>query len=133
MEEILPDQSPFRRTHRPSVGSSHPRLLCVHGILAENGEGAWPLRGVYRQVRTVEQNLNGPSISVKTPLGKRYPGVHPKNICNRGAVEKDCRPNSPELRKQLLSNPDFLEAFSRKIADTLKSGLIFSLKFFEWL
>ena len=59
---------------------------------------------------------------LETPLGKRYPGVHPKNICNRGSRGEGLQIElSSELRKQLLSNPDFLESFSQNIADTLKN------------
>ena len=104
---------------------SHPRLLCVHGILAENGEGAWLIPGgAYRQAQELlKQNLNGiVNLREETPLGKRYPGVHPKNICNRGSRGEGLQIElSSELRKQLLSNPDFLEAFSQNIADTLKN------------
>ena len=107
------------------LAASHPRLLCVHGILAENGEGAWLIPGgAYRQAQELlKQNLNGiVNLREETPLGKKYPGVHPKNICNRGSRGEGLQIElSSELRKQLLSNPDFLEAFSLNIADTLKN------------
>ena len=107
------------------LAASHPRLLCVHGILAENGEGAWLIPGgAYRQAQELlKQNLNGiVNLREETPLGKRYPGVHPKNICNRGSRGEGLQIElSSELRKQLLSNPDFLESFSRNIADTLRN------------
>ena len=107
------------------MAASHPRLLCIHGILAENGEGAWLIPGgTYRQAHELlKQNLNGiVNLREETPLGKKYPGVHPKNICNRGSCGGGLQIElSSELRKQLLSNPYFLEAFSRNIADTLKN------------
>jgi phage replication-related protein YjqB (UPF0714/DUF867 family) len=107
------------------LAASHRRLLCVHGILAENGEGAWLIPGgAYRQAHELlKQNLNGiVNLREETPLGKKYSGVHPKNICNRGSSGEGLQIElSSELRKQLLSNPDFLEAFSRNIADTLKN------------
>ena len=56
------------------LAASHPRLLCVHGILAENGEGAWLIPGgAYRQAQELlKQNLNGiVNLREETPLGKR--------------------------------------------------------------
>ena len=89
------------------------------------GEGAWLIPGgAYRQAQELlKQNLKGiVNLREETPLGKRYPGVHPKNICNRGNRGEGLQIElSSELRKQLLSNPDFLEAFSRNIADTLRN------------
>ena len=43
------------------LAASHPRLLCVHGILAKNGEGAWIIPGgAYRQAQELlKQNLKG--------------------------------------------------------------------------
>ena len=105
------------------LAASHRSLLCVHGILAENGEGAWLIPGGanHEARELLKQNLNGiVNLREETPLGKRYPGVHPKNICNRGSRGEGLQIElSSELRKQLLPNPDFLEAFSQKIADTL--------------
>ena len=105
------------------LAASHPRLLCVHGILAENGEGTWLILGgtFHQGVQLLKQKLTGlVSIRAQTPKGKRYLGVHPKNLCNQGNAGGGLQIElSSGLRKQLSFNPRLLRSFSKAIAKVL--------------
>ena len=105
------------------LAASHPRLLCVHGVLAENGYGAWLIPGgAYQEgLDLLKQKLTGlVSLRDQTPQGKRYPGLHPDNLCNRGSSGGGLQLElSSGLRKQLLSNPRLLNSFSQAIAGAM--------------
>ena len=105
------------------LAASHPRLLCVHGVLEENGDGSWLIPGgAYQQgLDRLKQKLTGlVSLRDQTPQGKRYPGLRPDNLCNRGSSGGGLQLElSSGLRKQLLSNPRLLNSFSQAIAGAI--------------
>ena len=107
------------------MASKHPYLLCVHGVLAEQGAGTWAIiGGAYEEGAQFLGKYLSCMIEIRdrTPSGKNYPGLRPENICNRGRARRGIQIElSCDLRRELLSNVHFLNRFTRCIGISLKS------------
>ena len=107
------------------MASKHPHLLCVHGVLAEQGVGTWAIiGGAYEEGAEFLGKCLSCMIDIrdKTPSGKNYPGLRPENICNHDRAEQGIQLElSGDLRRELLNNIHLLDRFSRCIVTSLKS------------